>query len=94
MFKVLILLLGGMAVGYALRRTSLVKNTEKSISMTVLLMLFVFGVTIGSDVKLAENLTKFGAQAALLAVAGVLGSLVMSYAAYRLMSRKKKGGRR
>lgn len=92
MFKVLILLAGGIALGYGLRHASLVKKTEKSVSVTVLLMLFVFGITIGGNSGLVNNLGKYGAQAAILAVAGVAGSIAMSYIAYRMMSKKKKGG--
>lgn len=92
MFKVLILLAGGIALGYGLRHASLVKKTEKSVSATVLLMLFVFGITIGSNSSLVNNLGKYGAHAAILAVAGVTGSIVTSYIAYRMVSKKRKGG--
>ena len=92
MFKVLILLAGGTALGYVLRHASLVKKTEKSVSATVLLMPFVFGITIGSNSSLVNNLGKYGAHAAILAVAGVTGSIVTSYIAYRMVSKKRKGG--
>lgn len=92
MYNVLILLLAGIALGYALRRSGIASKTEKSTAGTVLLMLFVFGVTIGSNGELVSDLGKYGAQAAILAVAGVAGSLIMSCIAYRMMSRKKKGG--
>lgn len=92
MFKVLILLAFGIALGYILRRASLVKKTEKSVSATVLLMLFVFGITIGGNSSLVNNLGKYGAQAAILAVAGVAGSVIASYLAYRMIMKKKKGG--
>lgn len=91
MFKVLILLASGIVLGYVLRRTSLVKKAEKSISATVLLMLFVFGITIGGNSGLVNNLGKYGAQAAILAVAGVAGSVITSYIAYRMITKKRKG---
>ena len=42
-------------------------------------MLFVFGITIGANKTLVDNIGDFGLQAALLAGCGVLGSLLASY---------------
>lgn len=92
MFNVLILLFVGIGLGYALRRAAIVKKVEKSVSGTVLVMLFVFGVSIGANSELVSNLGKYGVQAVVLAVAGVAGSLLASYMAYRLAFRKKKKG--
>lgn len=94
MFKVLILLSAGILLGYLMRNAGFLKHIEKSVSVTVLIMLFVFGVTIGSDTQLVANIGRFGAQAVVLALAGVTGSLVMSYMVYWFMFRKKKGGKR
>ena len=51
-------------------------------------MLFVFGVTIGANKTLVDNIGDFGLQAALLAVCGVLGSLLASYLAFKVLSGK------
>lgn len=94
MFNVLILLSVGILIGYLMRNVGFLKHIDKSISATVLVMLFVFGLTIGSDTQLVSNIGRFGAQAVVLALAGVTGSLVMSYLVYWLMFRKKKGGKK
>lgn len=94
MFNVLILLSVGILIGYLTRNVGFLKHIDKSISATVLVMLFVFGLTIGSDTQLLSNIGRFGAQAVVLALAGVTGSLVMSYLVYWLMFRKKKGGKK
>ena len=51
-------------------------------------MLFIFGITIGADKNIINNIGNFGLQAVLLAVCGVLGSLFASYLAYRILSKK------
>lgn len=53
-------------------------------------MLFIFGITIGANQSLLNNIGEFGIQAAILAICGVLGSLVASFIAYKLFI--KKGG--
>ena len=54
------------------------------------LLLFIFGITIGANQSLLNNIGEFGIQAAILAICGVLGSLVASFIAYKLFI--KKGG--
>ena len=63
MFNVLILLSLGVAIGYAMRRVRFVKNAEKGVSVTVMLMLFTFGASIGADAGLMSNIAKYGVQA-------------------------------
>ena len=48
------------------------------------------GITIGANQSLLNNIGEFGIQAAILAICGVLGSLVASFIAYKLFI--KKGG--
>lgn len=91
MFKVLGVLLCGFAAGYLLRNVSILEKLEKTISGTVLVMLFVFGLSIGMNQELVQNLGRFGGQAAVLAVFGVVGSLLASLFAYRVFFVKKEG---
>lgn len=49
-------------------------KVEVSISYTVFLLLFVLGVTIGSNRLIVDNLFSFGWQAALLALSATVGS--------------------
>ena len=67
MFKILGLMILGIIIGYGLRRISFLRKVEVSISYTVFLLLFVLGVTIGSNRLIVDNLFSFGWQAALLA---------------------------
>lgn len=94
MFRILILLVLGVGVGYMLRGHSFVGVTKWSIQITVCALLFVFGVSIGSDRNLIDNLYNFGWQAAVIACLGVLGSIVAARVAQRLFLRKEENHER
>ena len=83
MFIILGLLGLGISVGYLCRHVPAFKGLEHSISYTIFAMLFIFGITIGANQSLLNNI-------AILAICGVLGSLVASFIAYKLFI--KKGG--
>lgn len=90
MFRILILLAIGIGVGMLLRGRSCAKATKWGIQITVCLLLFVFGISIGSNHDLINNLYRFGWQALVIACLGVAGSIVAAWAAQRLFF--KKGG--
>ena len=77
MFIILGLLGLGISVGYLCRHIPAFKGLEHSISYTIFAMLFIFGITIGANQSLLNNI-------------GELGSLVASFIAYKLFI--KKGG--
>ena len=56
------------------------------------LLLFVLGVTIGSNRLIVDNLFSFGWQAALLALSATVGSILASWLVLKLFftSKKKK----
>ena len=57
----------GIVIGYLLRNISLLRNTEKTITCTILLLLFIIGISIGSNKSIINNLPHFGWQAVILA---------------------------
>ena len=64
MFRIVLLLFAGIGAGYLLRNWSFVARLERGVSLTVWALLFVFGVTIGSNRELIVNFGRFGWQAA------------------------------
>ena len=66
MFKILFLLLLGVGIGYVLRNIRGIHRVDQTAHYTILLLLFVFGVTIGSNHDLINNIV--------IAVLGMLGS--------------------
>ena len=67
MFIILGLLGLGISVGYLCRHVPAFKGLEHSISYTIFAMLFIFGITIGANQSLLNNIGEFGIQAAILA---------------------------
>lgn len=90
MFKILGLMFLGIIIGYGLRRISLLRKVEVSISYTVFLLLFVLGVTIGSNKLIVDNLFSFGWQAVLLALSATVGSILASWIVLKLFSLLKR----
>ena len=90
MFTVISVILFGVVAGYIFMNISFLHNIEKSISWTIFLLLFVLGLSIGSNPLIVENLWSFGWQAAVFAVLTITGSLLASLMVFRLFF--KKGG--
>lgn len=74
-------------IGYTLRNSCIPKVSSRLMTVVVWLLLFFFGVTVGSNPSIINNIDRFGWQAFILAALGVLGSCV---AAKFLMLFKEK----
>ena len=83
MFTVIGIMFAGIAVGYLLRRVTLLQQIGRPISYTILLLLFLLGTVVGANREIVDNLTSLGGQALLIAVAGTMGSLVAAWMVYR-----------
>lgn len=90
MFSILLTMATGGLLGYLLRRASFLRHIEKSTSFTVCLLLFVLGLSIGSNRLIIDNLARFGWQATLLAIAGTTGSIVAASLALHIYHKKKE----
>lgn len=91
MFRILILLIIGTAVGYLTRRNRLVRRTGHLAQPIVCALLFSFGASLGSDRQMVERFADFGGQALLLALLGIAGSLTAAAIAERYLFRKGGG---
>lgn len=92
MFTILLLLAGGIGIGYLMQRIHFLQHIDKSINLTVYALLFLFGIHIGSDQKLIESFHTLGLQAFVISFAGIIGSLLVTYIAYKVW--KKRSGER
>ncbi len=79
MFKVLIITFSGIALGYLFRKIKALQHLQKSISWTIYLLLFFFGVQVGANEQVVGNLDTLGMKALIVAVAGSLGSCVAAW---------------
>ena len=64
MFTVIGFMLTGITVGYLFRNIAFLQKTEKTISITIFLLLFLLGISVGSNELIINNLAAFGWQAA------------------------------
>lgn len=89
MFIVIGIMFGGIAVGYLLRNVQLLQRIGKPISYTILLLLFLLGISVGANPTIVENLGALGGQAFLLALAGTTGSVLAAWGVYNLFFKEK-----
>ena len=60
MFTVIGFMLTGITVGYLFRNIAFLQKTEKTISITIFLLLFLLGTSVGSNELIINNLAAFG----------------------------------
>ena len=82
MFTVIGIMFCGIAVGYFFRKVELLQKIGKPISYTILLLLFLLGISVGANESIVNNLTTLGGQALLIASAGTLGSVLLGWSGY------------
>jgi uncharacterized membrane protein YbjE (DUF340 family) len=88
MFSIVFTMLAGMLIGHFLRDGKRLEKIEKSTSVTIFVLLFVLGLSVGSNSVITSNLGCFGWQAAVLAILGMSGSVIAARVVTRLFFRK------
>ena len=91
MFSIIFTAILGTAVGYLLRRFRGLQRINISITLTICLMLFFLGVSVGENRLLMKNFLSFGLQAALIAGLGLAGSVLAAWALEHWFFRKEDG---
>lgn len=77
---ILVGLLLGIGLGYALRRREwLIRFSGRIMGWAVYLLLFLLGLSVGDNQALLQALPQLGGQALLLAVGAVSGSLLLLF---------------
>ena len=92
MFTVIGIMFAGIAVGYLLRKIDILQKIGKPISYTILLLLFLLGISVGSNQEIVNNLARLGGQAFLLALAGTAGSVLAGWGIYSLFFKERSRG--
>lgn len=90
MFIVIGIMFGGIAIGYLLRKVELLQKIGKPISYTILLLLFLLGLSVGGNRDIINNLPVLGGQAFLIAFSGTLGSVLAAWIVYHYFFKEKK----
>lgn len=84
------IMFGGIAVGYLLRKVELLQKIGKPISYTILLLLFLLGISVGANDAIVNNLTTLGGQAFLIALAGTTGSVLAAWGVYHFFFKERR----
>lgn len=88
MFIVLTLMTVGIALGYLLqKRIQIIKFVDPSINIAIYALLFLLGVSVGTNQTIVSNLDTLGVKALLLMAGGVIGSVVLAYFVYKIFFR-------
>jgi uncharacterized membrane protein YbjE (DUF340 family) len=91
MFRILIVLLVGIVLGFALRRVPHIHKVETSAHYTICALLFVFGLSLGSNDSLMHNIGFYGLEAVVVALLGMAGSFGAARLFNHLMQKKAEG---
>ena len=92
MFTVIGIMFAGIAAGYLLRKIEFLQKIGKPISYTILLVLFLLGISVGANKDIVDNLATLGGQAFLLALAGTVGSVLAGWGVYHLFFKERSRG--
>ena len=90
MFSIISTMLAGVVIGHFLHSGKLLGRIEKSTSLTIFVLLFVLGLSIGSNRVIVENLGRFGWQAAILATLSLSGSILAARIVFQLFFKKRE----
>lgn len=81
-------MLSGIAAGTLFRRRP-IRFIPKVISVLIWALLFFLGVEVGSDPRIIGNFKDLGAEALVLTLAGLAGSMMMAWLLWKAVSREK-----
>ena len=90
MLKIVAIMLSGMAVGFLMRKRRL-KLVHHAVTVLIWLLLFFLGVEVGENPQVIEGITSLGLEALWLALAGLAGTILLSWALWRWT--RRKGGK-
>ena len=88
MLKIVAIMLSGMAVGFLLRKRRL-RVVPHAVTVLIWLLLFFLGVEVGTNPQVIEGITSLGLEALWLSLAGLVGTVLFSWALWRWISHRK-----
>lgn len=88
MFKIILIMASGIAIGWMLRRRKLT-HLGKVTNFLIWVLLFLLGVEVGGDERIIRGIASLGLEAVAVAAGGVAGSALLAL----LLWRRARGGR-
>ena len=91
MLTILLLMAGGIALGYALRGNSiLIRFADKATLWSIFLLLFLMGHSIGINELIMEQLPRLGYSALLLSLGSIAGSILLAWMLRRYLAKERE----
>lgn len=90
MLKVVAIMLSGMAVGFLMRKLRL-RVVPHAVTVLIWLLLFFLGVEVGENPQVVGGIRELGLEALWLAMTGIAGTVLFSWALWKWVSRNKGG---
>lgn len=88
MFTVIGVMLGGMLIGFLLRRQEF-SWIGKVITLLIWALLFLLGIEVGGNRQIVEGLATLGVEAFVITLACVLGNCILAWGLWYLLYKKK-----
>lgn len=89
MFGVMLIMLCGILVGYLLRdRKAIPAIVSKASLYIIFLLLFIMGVSIGSNPQVIHKFGELGFWGIAIALVSTMGSVALSWVVYRYLFKK------
>jgi len=76
MFTIIGIMLAGIVVGVVLHYKKCYPKTGQYINYTIYVLLFILGLSVGSNQEITSNLVALGKTALIITIAGVFGSAI------------------
>jgi len=91
MITVVAVMTAGIVLGYFLRhKKKIIKINDKLIMWAIYLLLFVLGISIGTNETIMKNLPVLGLKALAITFGGVLGSILLAWIIYLKFFKSKE----
>jgi uncharacterized membrane protein YbjE (DUF340 family) len=90
MLNIFLVILSGVATGYAVRKVPFVKHAGRVITLVIALLLFFMGVSVGTNDQVLATFSTIGIEALIITIGGTSGTLLCAWLLYSTLF--KKGG--
>lgn len=87
---IILILLISIAVGVMLRKVRMLHHLGKTATWTVWMLIFVFGVSLGSNKEIVSDFGRMGVTALFVALMGVAGSVLAALGLRYIMDKNRK----
>ncbi len=95
MVTILGIMFVGMAIGYILRNNKIIeKITDKAVMLSIYILLFFIGISVGANELIIKNLGRIGETALFLTIGAVIGTVLVSFFVFENFFKNKQKERK